>query len=92
MYSRLMSVGVVASAVGLMAWGSFQIVARLAFGFLGAKKLDQAWSVWVDIGSEHGIYRGLGALAIGIPLAFFSRALSRVCLLKCSHFLSLQQA
>ena len=28
----------------LIAWGAFQIIARLAFGFLGAKKLDQAWS------------------------------------------------
>ncbi len=64
-------------ALWLIAWGAFQIIARLAFGFLGAKKLDQAWSVWMDIGSEHGIYRGLGALAIGIPMAILSQALSR---------------
>ncbi len=65
-------------ALWLIAWGVFQVTARIAFGVLGANnKVQNAWGVWTDIGAEHGIFRGIAALAVGVPLAILSRGLSR---------------
>jgi len=63
-------------AVGLIAFGSFLILARLAFGLIGNGNLTSVFRVWQGIGEGHGIYRGIPMILIGFVFAVKSRSLA----------------
>lgn len=63
--------------VCLLGYGVFLVGSRLMFGVVGPGDVVSAWRVWDGIGAEHGVYRGVPMLAIGLALALASRPLAR---------------
>ena len=63
--------------LALTGWGVFMVSARLLYGTLGTGQPRTAWTVWMDVGQTHGVFRGLPLIAIGLALAFFARGLAR---------------
>jgi len=64
------------AAVWLIAWGAFQVTARLIYG---VSRLDLQAAIQYDtgVGETHGVFRGGSALIVGITLAWFSRGIAR---------------
>lgn len=63
-------------SVWLVAWGVFQVGARVVFGAM-SRGPTGAWQVWSDIGQEHGIVRGVPLVVVGVVLGASSRRLAR---------------
>ncbi len=61
--------GVRLLAAGLIVYGCYLVSARLLFGLIGNGDLTFAFRVWNGIGSDHGVYRGVPMIGVGVFLA-----------------------
>jgi hypothetical protein len=65
-----------AAGVALILFGVYLVGARLAFAVLGTGRVTQAWGNWMGLGEDHGVFRGLPMIAVGVVLASGSRRLA----------------
>lgn len=64
------------AAIVLLAWGGALVVKKVAFG-IGTAQPEMIWNVYEGVGEEHGTYRGIAYLAVGVVLAFAANWLAR---------------
>lgn len=62
-------------AAGLVGYGLYLIGARLAFGLIGNGDLVSAFQLWQGIGTDHGVFRGVPMLVIGVALGLVAKRL-----------------
>ena len=62
---------------GLVLYGVYLVGARLAFALIGNRDFDSALQVWDGIGEDHGVFRGLPMVAVGLVMALTARWVAR---------------
>jgi hypothetical protein len=64
-----------AVGLALLVVGAYLMIKKVGFG-IGTGQIEQAYAVWHDTGEGHSLYRGIGMVIVGVPLALLSRRIA----------------